>query len=120
MSTTISTREFLLSVIDGNVTDEVVAKAQTLLEGLDARNAKRKSADSKEKRETLARRNAVFGVLSDHPVLAEDYAAATGLTVGQVRAALTALVHEGRADKHEVKVGKTKRIAYSIHRDASV
>ncbi len=115
MSTSITTREFLVSVINANVSDEVTAKAQTLLEGLDARNEKRKSADSKSKRESASRREVVLGALSDIPTFADAIAEEHGLSVGQVRSALAVLVREGLADKGEVKVGKTRKMAYTIH-----
>ena len=115
MSNIMSTREFLVSVIDANVSADVTAKAVSLLDGLDARNAKRKSADSKAKRETAARREVVLNALSDVPVFADAIAEENGLSVGQVRSALSALVREGLADKGEVKVGKVRKMAYTIH-----
>ena len=114
-TTSITTREFLLSVINGDINPDVQNKAQSLLAGLDARNEKRKSADSKSKRESASRRESVLAALGETPILAESIAETTGLSVGQVRAALAALVREGLADKGEVKVDKTKRMAYTLH-----
>ena len=111
-------REFYLSVINGTVNAESVAKAQELLCGLDNRNAKRKSADSKEKVAVRERRDAVLATLSDDcPLLTDDIVNATNLSVGQVRAALASLVRDGLADKVEVKVDKARRMAYIVHRD---
>lgn len=119
-STVMSTRDFLVSVIDGRVDDDVQTKAKALLDGLDARNAKRKSADSKAKRETASRRTVVLATLSDDcPLLADDIASATGLSVGQVRSALSALVRDGLADKAEIKVGKSRRVVYVTHSEVS-
>ena len=101
--------------------EEIVSvreKASEMLASLDARNEKRKSADSKEKRETASRRETVLGLLSETPVFAESIADASGLTVGQVRSALSTLVREGKASKSEVKDGKSRKMAYSLHAEA--
>lgn len=107
-------REFYLSIINGAVSDETIAKASEMLASLDARNEKRKSVDSKEKRETASRRETVLGLLSETPVFAESIADASGLSVGQVRSALSTLVREGKASKSEVKEGKSRKMAYSL------
>lgn len=116
MSTnSITTREFLATVIDANISDAVTSKAQSLLESLDKRNEKRKSSDSKEKREVIERRSTVLAFLDTTPRLTEDIAESIGLSVGQTRSALSFLVSNGHADKVEVKVGKSKRMAYTLH-----
>ena len=109
-------REFYQSVIDGNITEDTLNKANELLNALDARNEKRKSADSKAKRETADRRTAVLNFLSNNEgvFLRDAIAEATGLTVGQVSSACKALIDEGKVAKSEVKVDKTKKIGYSI------
>lgn len=111
-------REFYLSIINGTVSDETVAKASEMLSALDARNEKRKSAESKEKRETASRRETVLGLLSETPVFAESIANDSGLSVGQVRSALSTLVREGKASKTEVKDGKSRKMAYSLPTEA--
>jgi len=111
-------REFYLSIINGNVSDETIAKANEMLASLDARNEKRKSADSKEKRETASRRETVLGLLSETPVFAESIAENSGLTVGQVRSALSTLVRDGKASKTEVKDGKSRKMAYTLPTEA--
>ena len=109
-------REFYLSVINGDITAESVAKAQELLNGLDQRNEKRKSADSKEKRETAARRQAVMAYLDTNPRFSEDIAEGVNLSVGQVRSALSFLVTNGFATKTAVKMtGHSPKMAYSLH-----
>lgn len=110
-----TTREFYQSIINGEVNDEAIAKASELLTALDNRNAKRKSVDSKAKRESADRREVVFSALSDTPIFADTIADDCGLSVGQVRAALSALVRDGKADKVAVKVEKTKKMAYTFH-----
>lgn len=116
-------REFYQSVIDYasgvemtcEEVDTLTAKAQELLASLDARNEKRKSAESKEKRETASRRETVLNSLCETPLFAETIAEANGLTVGQVRSALSTLVREGKASKTEVKDGKSRKMAYTLH-----
>lgn len=110
-----TTREFYLSIINGTVSDETITKATEMLSALDARNEKRKSAESKEKRETASRRETVLNSLCETPLFAETIAEANGLTVGQVRSALSTLVREGKASKTEVKDGKSRKMAYTLH-----
>ena len=108
-------REFYLSVADGVVSAEVSEKARELLASLDARNEKRKSADSKEKRESAIRRQTVLAHLTVEGQTADDIVAqCNGLSVGQVRSALSTLVRDGYAVKNEVKVGKARKMAYAL------
>jgi predicted Rossmann fold nucleotide-binding protein DprA/Smf involved in DNA uptake len=95
-------------------TAEMSAKATELIEKLDATNAKRASADSKQKKEVSARREVVFAALSAEPMTADAIAEKCGVTVGQARAALTAFVKDERAVKAEVKIGKTRKMVYSL------
>lgn len=113
-----TTREFLIAVRDSDVGDELITKASELLASLDARNEKRKSADSKSKRESASRRETVLNSLSETPLFAETIADANGLSVGQVRSALSALVREGKASKTEVKDGKSRKMAYTLPTEA--
>lgn len=112
----LTAREMLTAVINGNITPSVIHKAQEMLNALDARNAKRKSADSKGKREVAERVRAVREFFTTSPVTAytrDDVAAACGITPAQASAACAALVAEGHIVKATIKVGKTKRVAYS-------
>ena len=111
-----TTREFYLSVINGTGTsEETMDKARELLEKHDASNDKRKSAESKEKIASRSRRESVLGSLTAVPQSADTIADALGITVGQSRSALGTLVREGVADKAEVKVGKTRKMMYTLH-----
>ena len=112
--TKLTTREFLNSVISANISDDLSAKAQELIDSLDAKNAKRKSSDSKAKKEASARRDLVLASLTSTPVYAEAIAEATNLSVGQVRSALSALVKSELATKSEVKDGKSRKMAYTL------
>ena len=109
-------REFFVAVASANISEDITAKANELIEALNARNDKRKSADSKEKQETANRRNAVLGFLIENEgVFTRDVIAeATGLTEGQVTSACTVLVKAELIEKFEVKIDKAKKTAYSI------
>ena len=119
-----TTRELynaVINTLDEYGTDSAIDLAvemRGLVSKLDARNEKRKSAESKEKRETASRRETVLGLLSETPVFAESIANDSGLSVGQVRSALSTLVREGKASKTEVKDGKSRKMAYSLPTEA--
>lgn len=116
-----TTRELynaVINTLDEYGTDSAIDLAvemRGLVSKLDARNEKRKSAESKEKRESASRRETVLNSLSETPLFAETIADANGLSVGQVRSALSALVREGKASKMEVKGGKSRKMAYTLH-----
>ena len=118
-------REFYQSVIDYasgvemtcEEVDTLTTKAQELLAALDARNEKRKSADSKQKKEVAARHEVVFKFLTENKgneFTRDAIAEACGITVGQAQSAALALVRDGFAKKSEVKVDEAKRVVYSI------
>ena len=111
----ITAREMLTAVINGDLNPSVIHKAQEMLNALDARNAKRKSADSKAKQATQARRDAVLHFLRENEgvFVRDDIAAATGLTAGQVSAACKALLTDEVIVKSEVKVEKSRKVGYS-------
>jgi len=107
-------REFYQSVIDGNITEDALNKANELLNALDARNEKRKSADSKAKRESADRRVTVLDFLkaNEGQFTRDAIAEATGLTPGQVTAACKAL--GDAVAKSEVKIDKARKIVYNL------
>jgi Fic family protein len=109
-------REYYQSVLDANISEEMNTATQTLIAKLDARNEKRKSADSKQKREVADRQSLVLNFLKTNEGVftRENIAEACGISVGQAQSAALALVRGGFANKSEVKVDKTKRVVYSI------
>ena len=119
-----TTRELynaVISTLNEYGTDNAIDLAVemgTLVSKLDERNAKRKSADSKEKRESASRRESVLGALTETPQYAETISETVGLSVGQVRSALSTLVREGKASKSEVKDGKSRKMAYTLPTEA--
>lgn len=109
-------REFYLSVVNGTGTsEETMQKARELLEKHDASNDKRKSSESKEKVASRERRENVLASLTEVPQSADAIAETLGISVGQSRSALGTLVREGVADKAEVKVGKVRKMMYTLH-----
>ena len=116
MSTnSITTREFYNAVIAAAISDEVTAKAQSLLDSLDTRNEKRKSADSKEKRESANRRGLVLEFLKTHPMeqfTRDAIAAELGISAAQVTAACRVL--GDAVTKTEVKIDKARRVVYQL------
>ena len=110
-----TTREYFTAVLNAHLSDEMDAASKTLLQKLDEKNAKRASADSKEKKEAAARRNAVLEFLQAHKgeVFTRDaIAEATGVSPAAVSSAVKALGEQ--VSKTEIKVDKTKRVAYTI------
>ncbi len=109
-----TTREFYLSIVEGNINEDIVAKATELLAKHDASNEKRKSADSKEKVATRERLDLVRNALGTIPMTADYFAETLGITVGQARSALSTLVKEGFAVKVETKIDKSRKMVYSL------
>ena len=110
-------REFYQSVINANISEDATIKATELLSALDARNEKRKSTESKEKKEVLARRESVLAFFKANPneVFTRDAVAESiGLTPAQVTAACKPLILDNILVRSEVKADKGKRIVYSL------
>lgn len=113
-----TTREYFTAVLNAHISDEMDAASRTLIEKLDAKNAKRASTESKEKKEAAARRNAVLEFLQAHKgeVFTRDaIAEATGVSPAAVSSAVKALGEQ--VNKTEIKVDKVKRVAYTIPAD---
>lgn len=118
-----TTRELYTATISalGSDHEELVSEFNVLLSKLDARNEKRKSSDTKEKKAVASRRDCVLGFLTSEPQIADDILVKAqesfgeDISIGQIRSALSALVKSGIATKAEVKVGKTRKMAYTLH-----
>lgn len=107
-------REFYNEVINANINDDITAKAQELIAALDVRNEKRKSTESKEKKEAAARRDAVLEFLKvqTEPVTRDTIAGVLDMTPAQASAACKSL--GDMVVKVEIKVDKARKVAYSI------
>lgn len=109
-------REFYQSVIEANFSEETTNKANELLNALDARNEKRKSTESKEKKEASARRDSVLDFLKNNPneVFTRDQIAeAINITPAQVTAACRVLTDH--ITKSEAKFDKAKKVVYQYN-----
>ena len=114
-TSTITTRQYFQTVLDAHISAEMDALSAKYIAGLDARNAKRKSADSKEKREVRARVESVKDFFDAHKgewFTRDQIAVAVGISGAQVTAACKALGEY--VTKGEAKVDKTKRVVYSL------
>ena len=107
-------REFYNEVINANINEDMTAKASELLATLDTRNEKRKSTESKEKKEAAARRDAVLAFLKEQtePVTRDTIAGVLDMTPAQASAACKSLGN--MVVKVEIKVDKARKVAYSI------
>ena len=112
---TITARQYFQNVLDAHISDEMDALSVKYIAGLDARNEKRKSADSKEKREVRARVESVKDFFDNHKnewFTRDQIADAVGISGAQVTAACKALGEYIR--KGETNVDKSKRVVYSL------
>ena len=109
-------REFYNEVINANINEGMTNKASELIAALDARNDKRKSTESKEKKEAAERRNAVLEFLKTHEgaFTRDQISFEINMDPAKVTGACTALIKEGLVVKSEVKIEKSRKIAYSI------
>ena len=109
-------REFYNEVINANINDDLTAKATELVAALDARNEKRKGTESKEKKEAAERRNAVLEFLKSHEgaFTRDQISFEIDMDPAKVTGACTALIKDGLVVKSEVKVEKSRKVAYSI------
>lgn len=117
-ATTMTTREFLNAVINGEISDKEISKAQSMLDALDKRNTARKSADSKEKKEVAERRFLVLAFLKENRDTAfsrDEIALAiedNKVSASQASSACGQFVRGGLVSKSTVKVGKATKVVY--------
>lgn len=117
---TMTTRMYFQAVLDAHLSDEMDALSVKYIQALDARNEKRKSADSKEKREVAQRVLLVQNFFDRNEerfytgVTRDEIAEATAMTPAQAQAACKTLVTMGRIHKGETKIGKSKRTVYYL------
>ena len=108
-------RELYNAVINGNITDEVRAKAREELAKLDARNASKSSKPTKTQRENEPIAKAIVEALEGGEKLSVDLATELGITVNKVNGIALNLWKEGVLIKTKVKVkGKGEMTAYSL------
>ena len=110
-------REFYAAISTAeNLPAELIEKAAELLSKLDASNEKRKGAETKEKKEAAARKEAVLSFVREQsePVTRDVIADKLNITPSQATAACSSFVRSGVMKKTEVKVEKKPKTVYSI------
>lgn len=112
-------REFYNAIVNGNITDEVIAHASEAIEKLDKTLENRKNKTSPKEKEKAAENakfdETVIGVLTNEPQIEADIASALGVTGPKARASLKRLVEAGVVTKSEVKVPKKGTVkAYAL------
>lgn len=115
MEKTMTVREFYEAVVAANISDTLTDKAHELIAALDAKNAKRRSTDTKEKKEAAARRGTVLAFLrsNEGAFTRDEIAENVGLKPSEVTGACTILCKDGVVEKTEVKIDKARRVAYA-------
>lgn len=108
-------REFLEVVKSGEINDEVIAKADEMLEKLDAENEKRRNRVSKKALENEPIKERIVEVLGDEPKTATEIGAEVEISTQKASALLRQLVEAGKANKVDVKVkGKGTQKGYTL------
>lgn len=112
-------REFLNSVVEGTITDEMKEYAAAEIEKLDATNAKRREKAAEKAVEKNAEkapiREALWNALSEDPQTASDLIAVTGLDLKpqSIPSLMKPFVEDGTVLKVDVKVkGKGTQRGY--------
>lgn len=111
-----TTREYFQTVLDAHISEAMDKASAELIAKLDARNEKRKSADSKPKKEAAARRSSVLDFLCDNKgkqFTRDQIAEAVGLTPTQVTGACKPIVDDGTIKKDVVLIDKARKVVYS-------
>ena len=108
-------REFLTAVINGTITADVTAHATAEIAKLDARNAKRKTAEGAIKEENKPIADAITTALANGTLTSPDLATAIGATVQKTNGVAGEMVKLGMLTKSKVKVkGKGELTAYTL------
>lgn len=111
-----TTRDFLTTIINSTLSDEVKDFAQKGLVALDKRNAKRRDTQTKAQKENEGVKTAILDFLlaNKGAAVASEIASACGISTQKASALLRQIVADGKAHSTEVKVkGKGKVLAYT-------
>jgi Lon protease-like protein len=108
-------REFFNKVIAGEVDNEVVEMAQTLLAKLDEKNAKRKNTETKEQKENKVLMAKICDLLANGSMVASDIGKALEVSTQKASALCVLLVKEGTVCCTDLKVkGKGTVKCYAL------
>ena len=115
MANKFTNRQALTLIINGNLTDEVIAWAQGEIAKLDKKNAKRKAAEGTIKEENKPIAEAILSALANGSMLSADLARAIGQTTQKTNGVAGEMVKLGMLTKSKVKVkNKGEQTAYSL------
>ena len=113
-----TTREYFQAVLDAHISDAMDEASRQLIQKLDEKNAKRKATPTKEQREAAQRVLLVKGFFEKHTpdelFTRDDIAVATGMSPAEATAACKTLIATGKVMKGEAKIGKARRVVYSV------
>ena len=108
-------REMLTAIVNGEVTEDVIAKATEELAKLDARNAKRANTPSKKSVENEPIKAKIAEFLADGAHLAKEIANGCEISTAKASALCRQMVEDGRLKVEDVKVkGKGSQKSYSL------
>jgi len=110
-------RERLEAVVNGNITEELIAECKAEIEKIDARNASRVAKPTEHKVENDKVAERILEILGSEPMFADEIVATldNGFSRPRVSGILTNLVKDGKISAEDVKVkGKGKRKAYTL------
>ena len=79
-------REMLTAIVNGEITEDVIAKAKAEIEKLDARNANRKNKPSKTQIENAPIIAKIAEILTEEPMRASEIAEALGISTSKASA----------------------------------
>ena len=116
-----TTREYFQAVLDAHISADMDEASRILIDKLDARNAKRKTTETKEQKAAKERVQAVLSFLRDHrgeSFTRDAIAEGLGITPSQVTAACKGLVVDGTVIRAEAKIDKTRKVVYTIPAEA--
>ena len=111
-------REMLTAIVNGTINEEVIAKAQAMIEAKDVANAKRREKESKKALENAPIKERILNeILGTEPMTATQVAEkyGEGMSVQKASAMLTQLAKAEKVVKSDVKVtGKGIQKAYVL------
>ena len=108
-------KEMFTEIVNGNLTDEVVAKATEEIAKLDERNAKRKNMPSKKSIENEPIKAKIVEFLASGSHLASEIAEGCEISTSKASALCRQLVESGTLTVEDVKVkGKGTQKSYSL------
>ena len=104
-------REMFEAIVNGNVTEEVVAMAQNELVKMDERNEKRKNAPSKTAIANEPIKAQIVEILTHEPLTASEVANAVGISTQKASALLRQIEGLSVTEVKVPKKGKVKGYA---------